>query len=100
LFVSRRFNPKYKVQADHQLNLELLANRKLRIQYGADVIAHFSSGGLTSRVTDWGFRDDMPALVRRDYGSFYWLLALARRKLGDLFKGRPKQRKEERTKDR
>ena len=89
LFHTKRFDIKYKVQADHKFNLELMADRNLKVCYRKDVITHFASGGLTSTVKDLQFRSDMPDIVRESYGIFYWLLALAKRKLADLIKGVP-----------
>lgn len=89
LFENKRFDIKYKVQADHKFNLELMANTNLKITYRNDVITHFASGGLTSSYPDLLFRADMPTIVRESYGIFYWLIALTKRKLADLIKGAP-----------
>jgi len=92
LFAGKRFDVKYKVQADHKFNLELMADKKLKVLYRNDVITHFASGGLTSTFPDLLFRADMPSIVRNSYGNFYWLIALAKRKLSDLVKGDPTKR--------
>lgn len=92
LFTKRRFDIKYRVQADHKLNLELIADRSLRVAYRKDLIAHFASGGLTSKFPDLLFRADMPGIVLNSYGFFYWIIALAKRKLADWIKGPPETR--------
>ena len=88
LFAARRFDCKYRIQADHKLNMELVSDPRTVVQRRDDVICHFSSGGLSSTAHDWVFREDMPGLVRTYYGSFFWIVALAKRQLADLVKGR------------
>jgi len=92
LFTKKRFDVRYKVQADHKFNLELFADRNLKVDYRSDVITHFASGGLTSKVPDLRFRADMPDIVRAAYGNFYWLIALGKRALADIIKGSPESR--------
>ena len=88
IFAIRRFDCKYPMQADHKLNMELVSDPRTTIQYRDDVICHFSSGGLSQTVHDWVFREDMPGMVRTYYGSFFWIVALSKRRLADLFKSR------------
>jgi hypothetical protein len=38
------------------------------------------------------FRNDMPGIVRVCYGPFFWLLALTKRELADLFKKQPQMK--------
>ena len=92
LFCNKRYDVKYKVQADHKFNLELMADKNHKVIYRDDVITHFASGGLTSTYPDLLFRADMPTIVRNSYGVFFWLIALAKRKLADLIKGAPAHR--------
>jgi glycosyltransferase involved in cell wall biosynthesis len=88
LFTARRFDCKYPMQADHKFNMELVSGAGTVVEYRHDVICHCSSGGLSQRAPDWAFREDMPEIVRRCYGPFFWVLALLRRGLGDRFRRR------------
>jgi len=88
LLANRRFDCHYPVQADHKLNMELVSDRRTEIAYRDDVICHFSSGGLSGTHRD-RFREDMPRIVRENYGLFFWIVALTKRSLADLFKKRP-----------
>jgi glycosyltransferase involved in cell wall biosynthesis len=94
--LTRRFDCKYPVQADHKLNMELVSACETVIEYRDDVICHFASGGLSQKVQDLDFRRDMPGMVRAYYGSFFWIVALMKRKLADLLKGRRKTQSLER----
>jgi glycosyltransferase involved in cell wall biosynthesis len=88
IFSSRRFDCKYPIQADHKLNMEVVSNPAMVIQYRNDIICHFSSSGLSQKAYDWVFREDMPNIVRTYYGPFFWIVALTKRKLADIFKRR------------
>lgn len=88
IFATRRFDTKYRIQADHKLNMELVSNPNTVVQYRNDVICHFSSSGLSQTAHDWVFREDMPNIVRTYYGPFFWIVALTKRKLADIFKPR------------
>jgi glycosyltransferase involved in cell wall biosynthesis len=86
--LTRRFDCKYPVQADHKLNMELVSAYGTVIEYRDDVVCHFASGGLSQKVQDFAFRRDMPGMVRAYYGPFFWIVALVKRKLADVLKGR------------
>ena len=86
IFEARRFDCKYPIQADHKLNMELVSNPLTVVRHCDDVICHFSSSGLSQTAHDWGFREDMPRMVRKYYGLFFWLVALTKRRLADLLK--------------
>lgn len=85
---ARRFDCRYPVQADHKLNMELVSSSATVIEYRNDVVCHFASGGLSQKVQDLDFRRDMPGMVREYYGPFFWMVALTKRKLADVLKGR------------
>ena len=87
VFATKRFDCRYPVQADHKFNMELVSDAQTVVEYRNDVICHFSSGGLSSTHRD-SFREDMPDIVRKCYGFFFWIIALTKRSLADLIKGR------------
>lgn len=88
IFATRRFDCKYPIQADHKLNMELVSDPDTMIQYRDDVICHFSSSGLSQTTHDWVFREDLPGIVRTYYGTIFWIIALTKRTLADIFKWR------------
>lgn len=88
VFATRRFDCKYRIQADHKLNMELVSDPHTVIQRCDDVICHFSSNGLSQTAHDWVFRADMPDMVREYYGFFFWIVALMKRRIADLTKRR------------
>jgi hypothetical protein len=73
--------------------MDLVSDPRTVVERRAEVICHFSSGGASQTAHDRVFREDMPGLVRRYYGVFFWVLALAKRGLADLLKGRPRLNK-------
>jgi len=75
------------MQADHKFNMELVSSPQTQILYMSDVIAHFSSNGISQTSFDWVFREDFPDIVRSCYGSIFWLIALLKRKLANYIKG-------------
>ncbi len=95
VFASRRFDCKYRMQADHQLNMELVSNPASVIEYRDDVVCHFSSSGISQTVNDWKFREDAPRLIRTYYGPVWGGIALAKRWMADVVKQRPRQRQRE-----
>lgn len=86
IFATKRFDCHYPVQADHKFNMELVSDPRTVVEYRDDVICHFSSGGFSQMHRD-SFREDMPSIVRKYYGLFFWIVALTKRSLADLFKG-------------
>jgi len=82
----------YIVQADHELNIYIASRNDLVIDKSSEVIAYFSSGGLTSQYRDLKFRKDFPALISQSFGIHYGLLISFKLFLVDIFLGRPETR--------
>jgi glycosyltransferase involved in cell wall biosynthesis len=87
VFAEKRFDPKYKIQADHKFNMELVSDHSTQILYRPEVVAHFSSRGISQTESDWVFRKDMPRIVLQCYGPGFWLVALLKRTLAGIIKG-------------
>lgn len=62
-----KYNLKYIVYADHDMNLKWFLNKKIKSYYYPINIAHYSDGGLSIQKKDNVFLDDFPKLVLR-YG--------------------------------
>jgi glycosyltransferase involved in cell wall biosynthesis len=71
----RRFDARYPVQADHKLNIDLVADRSTRLGIQHEPVAYFSLGGVSSQRHDLNFVRDFPAIVGAAYGrptGLYW----------------------------
>lgn len=58
-----KYNLKYIVFADHDMNLKWFLNKKIIFYYYPIIIAHYSDGGLSVQQTDGLFPFDFPILV-------------------------------------
>lgn len=92
VFKTNLFDTKYKMQADHKFNMELIASSETSISYHDDIIAHFAHGGISSTIHDWEFRSDMPCIVKSCYGTFWYYIALFKRFVATKLKGYPENR--------
>lgn len=92
VFISKNFDVRYKMQADHKFNMELITNDKIIVSYQPDIITYFSYGGISSTINDWEFRSDMPRIVKSCYGNFWYYIALFKRLVATKLKGYPEYR--------
>jgi hypothetical protein len=87
-----RFDTRYPIQADHKLNIELIADPSTRLGIQTEPVAYFSLGGVSSQQHDLNFVRDFPAIVGAAYGrrtGLYWAL---RQRLSILLYGPLEQR--------
>jgi glycosyltransferase involved in cell wall biosynthesis len=71
----RRFDTRYPIQADHKLNIDLVADPSTRLGIQDEPVAYFSLGGVSSQRHDLNFVRDFPAIVGAAYGrptGLYW----------------------------
>lgn len=87
VFNGIKFSEKYKIQADHDLNMMISSMQSSKIVYRKEIISHFSSSGISQTQRDWVFRRDMPKLVRKYYGDFFWVIAVMKRSIATIIKG-------------
>ena len=92
VFESFQFDPKYKIQADHCLNIQLMGSDNLKVCFKDSIVAYFSFGGLSQSQPDLNFWKDMPSIVNKNFGLIYALICYARRALGYLYYGHPNNR--------
>ena len=88
----QRFDTRYPIQADHKLNIELVADPSTRLGIQSEPVAYFSLGGVSSQRHDLNFVRDFPAIVGAAYGrptGLYWAL---RQKVSVLLYGPLEQR--------
>jgi hypothetical protein len=87
-----RYEGRYRIQADHKMNIDIVANRDNRVFISNLLVAYFSAGGISSVTPDLVFRADYPAIVGQAYGrSWGWLVRLKQIAI-DLVKGPPEKR--------
>jgi len=86
-----KFETKYAIQADHKMNIDLVANRNNRIFISSVIVAYFSAGGASSTRPDLQFRADFPTIVGRAYGRPWgWLVRLKQVAI-NIIKGPPER---------
>ena len=86
------FDTRYAVQADHKLNIDLVADPSSRLGLQAEPVAYFSVGGLSSQRHDLNFIRDFPAIVGAAYGRPSGLYWACRQRLSILLLGPLEQR--------
>lgn len=62
-----KYKPKYRVYADHDMNLKWFLDKRISSKYYPILIAHYSDGGLSTQQSDGLFPFDLPKIVLR-YG--------------------------------
>lgn len=90
--LGHRYDVRYRMQADHRLNIDIVSNRALRFGVSQEMVAYFSAGGISSVRPDLVFRKDFPAIVATAYGRPWGWLVRAKQILIDLVLGKPEQR--------
>lgn len=88
----RPYNTKYKTQADHKLNIELLSDPKNKVFVNKTIVSYFSDGGISNTRPDTAFRQDLPKLARTRFGLLFSLLVSVKQKLANLAFGSPENR--------
>lgn len=86
-----RFDTRYPIQADHKMNIDIVADTSTRIGVSDELVAYFSSGGVSSVRHDVAFIRDFPDIVGAAYGRplgmyFKWRQRLSVWVLGPLDK--------------
>ena len=79
IFDKYQYNVKYKIQADHLLNIHLVNDDMLTIKYSKDTISYFDDGGISQSSHDELFFRDFPLILASTYGRFFSLAAYFRR---------------------
>ena len=90
--LNNRYEVRYRMQADHKLNIDIIANRTLRIGVSQELVAYFSAGGISSVSPDLVFRRDFPSIVAHAYGRQWGWLVRAKQIMIDLLLGAPETR--------
>ncbi|WP_276089390.1 glycosyltransferase family 2 protein [Pedobacter sp. JY14-1] len=72
VFDKYRYETKYKVRADHYLNMLCFADRELKLQFYPYTICDYHPGGFSSATADPAFDNDLEHIIRENFG--YWTL--------------------------
>lgn len=59
---ARKFDIRYKIAADYEMNLYLLGTQFTKIEYINNIISDFDDSGISSNKTDMKFRSDLKFL--------------------------------------
>ncbi|MBW8758920.1 MAG: glycosyltransferase [Burkholderiales bacterium] len=89
---AHRYETRYRAQADHRMNIDIVSRRDSRVFISDLVVAYFSAGGVSSTVPDLAFRADFPRIVGDAYGRPWGWLVRAKQITIDLIKGPPEKR--------
>lgn len=90
--LQNRYDIRYRMQADHKLNIDIVSNPALRFGISKEMVAYFSAGGVSSVKPDLVFRKDFSAIVAAAYGKPWGWLVRAKQILIDLLAGPPEKR--------
>lgn len=84
IFDSFSYDLRYKIQADHFLNIQIASDPSKDIVSWRKPISYFSSGGLSSLSNDFIFRDDLVKISSFHFGFFWGLLVFVKQKIGSI----------------
>ena len=90
--ISHPYEVRYRAQADHKMNIDIVSNRSLRFGTSGDMVAYFSAGGVSSLRPDLVFRNNFPTIVATAYGRPLGALVKLKQLLIDAVLGDPEQR--------
>lgn len=72
LLRERRFNQKYKIAADYEMNLFLYGTQPLKLKYIDKVVSIFDDTGVSSKINDKVFRSDFIWLFFRYFPLYFY----------------------------
>jgi glycosyltransferase involved in cell wall biosynthesis len=78
VFLKYKFNTKYKIRADHYLNLECFSDKNFRFQYMNINIANYSDGGFSSLGHDVEFNNDRLNFIKSHFGIMVYAYCFTR----------------------
>jgi glycosyltransferase involved in cell wall biosynthesis len=81
-----RYNTKYKIQADHNLNMELYGDKQFRFEYIPMVICNYEGEGISEATWDKPFFRDKMEIVRANFPYIVYLYAELRRYMAKKIK--------------
>jgi len=79
IFKRYKYNTKYKVSADHALNMQFHKDPAITFIFKDYIIANFNDTGVSSGGADKVFEKDKSRLIRENFGLKLWMRYLFRR---------------------
>jgi glycosyltransferase involved in cell wall biosynthesis len=89
---SHHYEVRYRMQADHKMNIDIISNRSFSFGVSHEMVAYFSAGGVSSVSPDLVFRKNFSSIVSDAYGRHWGLFIILKQKLIDIILGSPEKR--------
>jgi len=90
VFDKYRFNTKYRISADHELNMRAWKDKDFTFHYIDLIIANYNHTGMSSLNIDRELEKDKPKVILKNHGVINWLRYEIRLLKGKIF---PKKRR-------
>lgn len=90
VFKRYRFNTKYRISADHELNMRAWKDKDFTFHYIDLTIANYNHTGMSSMNIDRDLEKDKPRVILKNHGIINWLRYEIRLLKGKIF---PKKRR-------
>ncbi len=81
-----KFNNKYKVQADHHLNMLIYGDKNFKFKYFPIIICAYDGTGFSATTIDYVFLKDRIEIVRSNFSFPVYLYAYCRNKIAKFIK--------------
>jgi len=88
VFNKYHFDERYRISADHHLNMKCWADTDFKIQFVDFIIADFNQTGISSLIKDELFESEKASLILKYFGFSVWMRFLFRELKWKLFNRR------------
>ncbi len=85
VFDNYRYNTRYRISADHELNMRCWKDKNFTFKYVDLVIANFNHTGISSKNLDLDLEKDKAKLIFKYHGFINWIRYSFRQLKGILF---------------
>ena len=72
LLRAKKFDLRYKIASDYEMNLFIFGQRELKIKYVNKIISVFNDSGVSSKSTDSAFKADFNYLFFKNFPAYYY----------------------------
>jgi hypothetical protein len=84
VFEKYKYQLKYKIRADHYLNLQCFVDKNIPFKYVNKTIAQFSAGGTSSAAIDHDFNLDRMPFIKQHFDMRIYYYCVLRSFLSKL----------------
>jgi glycosyltransferase involved in cell wall biosynthesis len=81
-----KFNTKYKLQADYDLNMRCYGDKNFRFKYMPVVICNYEGAGISDKNYDRPFFRDKPNIIHRNFSLIVYYYTTIRSRIGRVIK--------------